>query len=348
MYPFREGYFAVRNGWYVIAFARDLKRELAGRWLLNEPVVLYRREDGQPVALSGLCPHRFFPLAKGRLVGDGIVCGYHGFAFDAGGHCTDIPGQSNIPSTCKLRSYPVVEHGIWVWIWPGDPDKADTSLLPDLAAIGHSVEGFAVEPFYEHELKARYQLLNDNLMDLSHLAFLHSSSIGVMANATAIEELTEGPRVLRSRRTMNKIVAPPVVKDTQGYDGLIDQTNGMDFHAPGLHAGFSEMRYPDGHDLAEEVLRRINVFHAVTPATRNTCYYFFAMAGKDVAQIERMREYLKKTVAEDIDASESIELMLAVHGEPEREVVKYSDRNAVRGRMLLQKMMDAEGATAPK
>jgi hypothetical protein len=181
-------------------------------------------------------------------------------------------------------------------------------------------------------------------MDLSHLAFLHSSSIGVMENATVIEELTEAPRVLRSRRTMNNIAPPPVVKDTQGYEGLIDQTNGMDFHAPGLHAGFSEMNYPDGHERAGAVLRRINVFHAVTPATRNTCYYFFAMASRNVAQIERMREYLKKTVAEDIDASESIERMLAINGEPQREVVKFSDRNAVRGRMLLQKMMDAESA----
>lgn len=343
MYPFKEGYFAVHNGWYVIAFAQDLTQQLLSRSVLNEPVVLYRRQDGEPVALSGLCPHRFYPLGKGQLKDDHIICSYHGFTFDSQGKCTEIPGQDNIPGTCKLRQYPVVEHGIWVWIWPGDPGKADKSLLPDLEEIGHTAPGVRAEPFYMHELKARYQLLNDNLLDLSHLAFLHAGSIGVLANATEPEELTEdGPRIIRSRRRMRNCPSPPVVKATQGYEGLVDQVNGMDFYAPGLHAGFADMCYPQGHPRQGEVLRHVQVFHAVTPATRNTCYYHFAMSSTDEKQLTTMKEYLKQTVAEDIDASESIEHMLSVHGEPTREVVKFSDRNAVRGRLLLQKMMDAE------
>ena len=342
MYPFKEGYFAVRNGWYVLAFAQDLKQELVSRWLLNEPVVLYRKQDGQPVALSGLCPHRFFPLGKSKLHDDSITCGYHGFEFDSQGACTKIPGQDNIPSTCKLRNYPVAEHGMWIWVWAGDVDKADRSLLPDLVEISYERAGFTAMPFYLNEIKARYQLLNDNLLDLSHLAFLHAGSIGVMANATEPEELTEAPGVIRSRRRMKNSPAPPVVKTTFGYEGLIDQVNGMDFYAPGLHAGFADMFYPDGHPQAGQLLRKSQVFHAVTPATRNRCYYFFGMASDSVAQMELMKEYLKKTVAEDIDASEAIEHMLGIHGEPIREVVKFSDRNTVRGRLLLQKMMEAE------
>ena len=342
MYPFKEGCFAVRNGWYVLAFAQDLKQELVSRWLLNEPVVLYRKADGTPVALSGLCPHRFFPLGKSKLQDDRIICGYHGFEFDAHGACTNIPGQDNIPATCKLRNYPVVEHGMWIWVWPGDADKADKSLLPDLVGICHDHPGFTPMPFYMNEIKARYQLLNDNLLDLSHLAFLHAGSIGVMANATEPEELTEEARVMRSRRRMKNCPAPPVVKATFGYEGLIDQVNGMDFHAPGLHAGFADMFYPQGHPQAGQLLRKSQVFHAVTPATRNSCYYFFGMASDNIAQMETMKEYLKQTVAEDIDASESIEQMLGIHGEPVLEVVKFSDRNTVRGRLLLQKMMEAE------
>lgn len=343
MYPFKQGYYAVRNGWYVLAFARDLTQELVSRWLLNEPVVLYRRQNGEPVALSGLCPHRFYPLGKSRLHNDIITCSYHGFSFNADGACTDIPGQDNIPSTCKLRSYPVVEHGMWIWVWAGDAEKADKSLLPDLVEISHDYPGFTPTPFYFHELKARYQLLNDNLLDLSHLAFLHATTIGVGANATVPEELSEEPRILRSRRRMKNCPAPPVVKTTLGYEGTIDQVNGMDFHAPGLHAGFADMFYPEGHPDAGKLLRKAQVFHAVTPATRNSCYYFFGMAGDDPAQLELMKEYLKKTVAEDVDASESIEQMLAITGEPVREVVKFSDRNTVRGRLLLQKLMEAEG-----
>lgn len=342
MYPFKQDYYAVRNGWYVLAFAQDLTQQLVSRWLLNEPVVLYRKQNGEPVALSGLCPHRFYPLGKSQLKDDIITCNYHGFAFDAAGVCTNIPGQDNIPSTCKLRSYPVVEHGMWIWVWAGDVDKADKSLLPDLVEISHDRPGFTPMPFYFHELKARYQLLNDNLLDLSHLAFLHATTIGVGANATVPEELIEEPRILRSRRRMQNCPAPPVVKTTIGYDGVIDQVNGMDFYAPGMHAGFADMFYPQGHAEAGKLLRKAQVFHAVTPATHNSCYYFFGMASDDVAQMHLMKEYLKKTVAEDIDASESIEQMLAIHGDPVREVVKFSDRNTVRGRMLLQKMMEAE------
>lgn len=345
MYPFKEGFFAVQNGWYVLAFAQELKQELVSRWLLNEPVVLFRKESGEPVALSGLCPHRFYPLGKSKLEHDHITCGYHGFEFDAQGACTNIPGQDNIPATCKLRNYPVVEHGMWIWVWPGDPAKADKSLLPNLVEISHDRPGFTPMPFYFHEIKARYQLLNDNLLDLSHLAFLHATTIGVGDNATVPEELTEEPpRIMRSRRHMKNCPAPPVVKTTLGYEGPVDQVNGMDFYAPGLHAGFADMFYPEGHPQAGKLLRKAQVFHAVTPATRNSCYYFFGMAGDDLAQLARMKEYLKQTVAEDIDASESIEHMLGIHGEPTREVVKFSDRNTVRGRLLLQKLMEAERA----
>ena len=118
----------------------------------------------------------------------------------------------------------------------------------------------------------------------------------------------------------------------------------MDFYAPGMHAGFADMFYPEGHPQAGKLMRKAQVFHAVTPATRNSCYYFFGMASDDIPQMELMKEYLKKTVSEDIDASESIEHMLATSGEPVREVVKFSDRNTVRGRLLLQKMMEAERA----
>jgi phenylpropionate dioxygenase-like ring-hydroxylating dioxygenase large terminal subunit len=343
MYPFKAGYYAVRNAWYVLAFAQDLKQELLSRWLLNEPVVLYRKTNGEPVALSGLCPHRFYPLGKSKLANDTITCGYHGIAFDSQGACVNIPGQSNIPASCHLRHYPTVQHGMWIWVWAGDADKADVALLPDLVEICHDYPGFTAMPFYTHEIKARYQLLNDNLLDLSHLAFLHASTIGVMANATEPEELSEdGPRILRSRRRMKNCPAPPVVKTAHGYDGLIDQVNGMDFYAPSLHAGFADMCYPQGHPQAGKLLRKAQVFHAVTPATHNSCYYFFGMASDDVAQLEFMKEYLKLTVGEDIDASESIEHMLSIHGDPEREVVKFSDRNTVRARNLLQKMMEAE------
>lgn len=342
MYPFKKGYYAVHNGWYVAAFRQDVSDQLVSRWILNQPVVLFRKQDGDVTCLSGLCPHRFFPLADSHLKDDTITCAYHGIAFDAEGQCTNIPGQDNIPSSCQLKKYPVVEHGMWVWVWPGDPTKADISLLPDLAHIGHDGEGITASPLYFYEVQARYQLLTDNLTDLSHLAYLHGSSIGSSGNAEVPEDLSEAPGVLYSSRTIRDCEAPPVVKEFHHYEGNINQVSAMNFYYPGLHAGSVEMTFPDDHERAGEAMRAMYIFHAITPATRHSCYYHFGLASKDVQQIENMRGYLQHVVQEDIDASQAIEHILQSGSAPSREVMKFSDQNSVRARMTLMKLMDKE------
>jgi phenylpropionate dioxygenase-like ring-hydroxylating dioxygenase large terminal subunit len=205
MYPFKDGCYAPRNGWYVAAFNHEVKRELLSRWILNEPVVLYRTEAGEPVALDGRCPHRHFPLGKSCLIGDEIQCLYHGITFGPDGKCTRVPSQTHVPQTYKVKKYPVVEHGLWLFIWPGDPELADPALLPDLEPSGWSDPEFRFQPFYSLEVQGRYQLLNDNLLDLTHLAFLHGTSIGVAGNAEAPEEREELAHVLKSRRNMRNV-----------------------------------------------------------------------------------------------------------------------------------------------
>ena len=229
MYPFREGSFAVRNGWYVAAFRNELGRDLLARTILNQPVVLYRKEDGEAVAVGGRCPHRHFPLGKSCLKGDAIVCGYHGIAFGADGRCVDIPSQDVVPRAYTIPTYPLVEHGLWAWIWMGDADKADVALLPDLEEIGVTAAGMTARPFYVQEVQGRYQLLNDNLLDLSHLAFLHASSIGTVENAQAPEELVKRPGFLSCRRYIRNADAPAVMAATGRYAGKIDRVTGMDF-----------------------------------------------------------------------------------------------------------------------
>lgn len=342
MYPLKDGYFAVHNGWYVAAFCQDVKHEILSRWVLNQPLVLFRKSDGEVTCLSGLCPHRFYPLADSRLEGDEIVCGYHGIAFDGNGACTRIPGQDNIPASCKLTRYPVVEHGMWVWVWPGDPDKADTSLLPDLEAIGHDGDGITASPLYFYEIDCRYLLLTDNLTDLSHLAYLHGDSIGSAGNAEVPEDLDEAPGVLYSSRTIRDFPAPQVVKEFHDYEGPIDQVSAMNYYYPGLHAGSVEMTYPQDHEKAGQAMRAMYVFHAITPATKHTSYYHFSLASRDKQQIENMRGYLKKVVQEDIEASEAIEKLIQAGVTPPREVMKYSDHNSVRARRMLMKLIDAE------
>ncbi|RKF21239.1 iron-sulfur protein [Altericroceibacterium spongiae] len=348
MYPFREGSFAPRNCWYVAAFSTEITEKPLARTILGLPVALYRKADGEAVAVGGRCPHRNFPLGKSTVNGDDIVCGYHGIAFGPDGRCTHIPSQKVVPGTYKIPTYPLVEHGIWLWIWMGDPEKADPSLLPDLEEIGFYTEGTKAEPIFFNEVKCRYQLLNDNLLDLTHLAFLHGTSIGVLENATVPEVVTQDANVLRSRRHIVGAPATPHIQKRFGYTGAVDQVVGMDFYLPSFHAGFSNHIYAADHpELAGEPIQRGLVFHAITPATRTTSYYFFAIATiGEQANVENAKKSLGPVIEEDIFASEEIEKMIELVGGNPTELMIKTDRNAVLGRRMLQAMMDEETEAA--
>ena len=140
MYPFKPGSFAPRNAWYVVAFANEVGRALIGRTVINTPLAIYRKENGELVALDGRCPHRHFPLAKSCLEGDNVRCGYHGFAFGPDGQCVDIPSQAHAPLSYRVPTYPIVEHGLWVMtdeiyehlVYGGAASVSLPALLPEL------------------------------------------------------------------------------------------------------------------------------------------------------------------------------------------------------------------------
>jgi phenylpropionate dioxygenase-like ring-hydroxylating dioxygenase large terminal subunit len=135
MYPFTSDNSIVRNRWYIAAFSTDVTREPMERTLLGSPVVLYRKQDGSAVAMYGICPHRYFPLAKGLLNGDALVCGYHGITFAADGKCIEVPSQSAAPGFCQ-PSYPILERGPLCWVWMGDKARCEPGLLPPYEDFG--------------------------------------------------------------------------------------------------------------------------------------------------------------------------------------------------------------------
>jgi len=345
MYPFKEGSFAIRNGWYVAGFREDISRQPIARTILNMPMAFYRKEDGTPVAVGGRCPHRHFPLGKSCTQGDTIVCGYHGIAFGPDGKCVNVPSQNAVPAAYRIPAYPAVDHGMWVFVWPGDAEKADTALLPDLVEIGLEGADLTAQPISTREVQSRYQLLNDNLLDLTHLAFLHSSSIGTIDNARQPEELTRSDGLLRSRRYIRDGEPTPSLRERQGYDGLVDSVIGMDFYLPGLHAGFGD------HFVAQSakvdpgrVLQTGRVYHAITPSTPTSTYYFFGIANSDPTFMAEAKAFLDPVLDEDVFAAEEIEKMLSLVGENIPELMLKSDRNAVEGRRMMQKWMDKEHA----
>src|SRR5213078_2548405 len=147
----------LRNSWYVAAWDREISRQPRARTFLDQPVVLYRKEDGTPVALEDRC------------------C-YHGLKFNSSGLCIEIPGQVNVPPQARVRAYPTVERFNWLWIWMGDPAKADPTLIPDWWWASHPDWAFS-RPEMIH-VKANYQLISDNVLDVTHLAYVHATSIG--------------------------------------------------------------------------------------------------------------------------------------------------------------------------
>jgi phenylpropionate dioxygenase-like ring-hydroxylating dioxygenase large terminal subunit len=345
MYPFNEGSFAPLNCWYVAAFCDEIKGELLDRWICNKPFVMYRAQSGKVVALDGRCPHRHFPLGKSKLIGDEVECLYHGLRFNTEGACTKIPSQVHIPSSCHIKSYPVKEHGMWVFIWPGDPDLADVSLLPNLEDTGFTDKSFGCRPFFQVEIEGRYQLMNDNLLDLTHLAYLHANSIGNEGNASAPEEKEERENFMRSRRYLKNVPIMPAQQDAWDYKGMVNRLAGMDYYLPGFHAGLDVITIPEDHpERGGEELMNFRVFHAVTPGKLDTTNYFFGFGGRNIPEeeFERTKQFLWPVIEEDAMATKEIEIMLKSLDFDPRDIVLGSDSGSARGRQLLQKMMDDE------
>ena len=159
----------LRNAWYVAAWSHDLAEgKLLARTILKEPVVLYRKSDGTVVALGDRCPHRFAPLHMGKIVhGDRVQCPYHGLEFDQTGACVLNPhGTRNIPSRARVRSYPATEKHKAIWIWMGD-EAADPARVPDFSVLDNVPERHATKRD-RITIRANYELIIDNLLDLSH------------------------------------------------------------------------------------------------------------------------------------------------------------------------------------
>ena len=164
------------NCWYVAAWDHELiDGKLLARTILDKPVVLYKGESGQSVALDDRCCHRGAKLSMGRREGDCLRCMYHGLKFDATGKCVQIPGQENIPPKLGVRGYPVVERDHLVWIWMGDAALADPAKILDFPYLRDP--GWRGHPGYLH-YDANYLLIVDNLSDFAHLAFVHAKTLG--------------------------------------------------------------------------------------------------------------------------------------------------------------------------
>ena len=199
----------LRNAWYIGAWVDELGDKPLARRICGDPVVLFRDGSGKAAALADRCCHRAAPLHLGSLVEAGIQCGYHGLVFDANGRCVTIPGQKLIPQDAQVRSYPTVERDQLVWLWMGDPALADPAKIVDFPY--HNDTAHWPNKHAVYSIKGNYMLMVDNLMDLTHLGYLHARTVGGNpgAHVEADMKTARTSTGLKFTRWMRNSLPPP-------------------------------------------------------------------------------------------------------------------------------------------
>ncbi|CAM5428041.1 aromatic ring-hydroxylating dioxygenase subunit alpha [Eoetvoesiella caeni] len=263
----------LRNAWYAAAWQNEITGELLGRTLLDQPIVFYRDETGKPIALSDRCPHRYAPLSKGKIIDGAIQCPYHGLRFGPTGACVHNP-HGSIPKAAKVSSFPLLEKYGLVWIWMGEPEAADPATLPDFSIIADH-DNYAIVQGYLH-VGANYQLITDNLLDLSHAQYVHKFIGNTDSNERNIFEMkVEGDTVWAYNTMPNEPLTKLFQLMWRSSTTIGDRRAHMRWDPPChlmLDVGFTECGRPTSEGPSAPSA------HILTPETENSTHYFWAVA----------------------------------------------------------------------
>ncbi|MCP5143898.1 MAG: aromatic ring-hydroxylating dioxygenase subunit alpha [Gammaproteobacteria bacterium] len=337
----------LRNCWYVACWSHELKQSMPlGVTIIGEPVVLYRRGDGQVVGLEDRCVHRLAPLSLGRCEGDNLRCMYHGLLFAPDGRCVDIPGQEAVPAKACVKTYPVADRHGWVWVWMGDPAAADDGLIPQSRSVDDPAWHFDTGSL---DYLANYQLINDNLTDFSHLSFVHANSFNAGLNwALSRPEITQLERGIGVERW---VIGDPVPPYLNGDFDTVDQYIRYDYLAPGIlllatevHRGGTGERTPLGSPRPEPLFATFSP-QAVTPIDEHNTRYFFAWGPRavdgDKATAALMMQVARQAFNEDkliIEAQQQI-----INRDPSRSVVPVScDKGVIMFQRTMARLLREE------
>jgi phenylpropionate dioxygenase-like ring-hydroxylating dioxygenase large terminal subunit len=326
----------LRNSWYVAAWDREVSQKPLGRVLLGEPVVLYRGANGEPVGLEDRCCHRQLPLSLGSVEKDSLRCGYHGLKFDRSGKCIEIPGQDSIPPQARVRAYPVVEKYNWVWIWMGEPAKADPALIPNWWWADHKDWAFTKPDMIP--VKCNYQLIADNVLDVTHLAYVHASSIGAPSINEFPGSVEREERLVRFTRWIRDRPPPPMYKEAGKFPGNVDRWQIVEHVPPCFTVNFGG---------CSDSTRKIEVMalSAPTPETEKATHYFFGFTRNfglnDPEQESRFCGGMVKVFNEDIPILEAQQRALEANpGAPRVDI--RNDAAPLAARRMLQSMIERQ------
>jgi len=276
----------------------------------------------------------------GTVLGDDLRCGYHGLKFDPSGRCIEIPGQDSIPPQAKVRAYPLVEKYSWVWIWMGDPDRADPALLPDWWWAEHADWAFTKPDMIP--VKCDYRLIADNVLDVTHLAFVHASSIGAPSITEFPGSVEREERLVRFTRWIKDRPPPPMYKEAGGFAGNVDRWQIVEHVPPCFTVNFAGCR--DGKNKID-----LMALSAPTPETEKTTHYFFGFVRNFSLKEEKagrmFAEGMVKVFNEDIPILEAQQRALdASRGAPRVDI--KVDAAPLAARRMLQAMLETEQRAA--
>jgi len=335
----------LKNAWYVAAWDRDVTRTLLPLTILGERIVFYRAQSGDPVALENACVHRKLPLSMGRLKGDEVECGYHGMIYGADGRCTHIPGFNRVPGIARVRSYPVVSrHGL-VWIWMGDPARADSAaIFPvdhwDDPSWGRNTGGCMT-------VACNYLLITDNLLDPSHVAWVHRSSFGNEACEEEPIVTTESPAGVVASRWMRDVEVAPFYRALVRFTGRCDRLQHYEVRYPS-HAIIRAVFVPAGASgtlgAKHPDAMLMDSYNFMTPIDENqTRYFWFQLrnfAPQDAALSQAMDEGVRSAFAEDRAVLEAVHE--GFRNQVTRNIDLAIDRAQLTFRKRLAQMIAAE------
>jgi phenylpropionate dioxygenase-like ring-hydroxylating dioxygenase large terminal subunit len=336
----------LRNAWYICALSDEVTSKPLARRLLDEPVVLYRTLDGSCVGLADRCCHRGVPLSLGKVIDDCIQCAYHGFTFDRTGRCVRVPSQKSAPAAAHVRNYPLLERCGFVWIWMGGAALPQPEALLDLDEIATagwtSIRGVLA-------FQADYRRVIDNILDLSHVSFVHRSTFG-SDDATAELDFHEVNGAVVGVRTGPPMSTPPMYR-TLGFGQRIRQTKRMTYELPCHVKVPIENVDVDGHPARSAT---VYIFNSVTPETQESCHYFWISARNfavdELKVSELIREQTLRAFSEDrliIEAEQKSHLEGFTGGTAVR-----ADRGGALARRLLHRRILQESrlgrASAPR
>lgn len=333
----------IKNTWYVLCFSSEVDRTLRSRKIAGVDVLFYRTTEGKAVVMRNRCPHRSFPLSKGKLDGDNVVCNYHGLGFGPNGKCVSKPSDPENDLEVSAGTYPFVESQSVIWIWPGDSSLVDEKLIPEIPWLEKEdwddVRGYLNFP-------ANYTALHENLMDLSHFAFLHAGNIGTPEYGSAPFKVAKKEGMVNIRRVLEDASLPALLSvPTELGDKRVTRVTDTYWVSPALNLTHSNI-IDDTPAAGKPSLYSFKILHFITPETQFTTHNFWAVARDFRLGDPAIPEHTYKSFAvafqEDLEALEWINELQEEEGLEFGEIHLGPDRGALLIRREMKKLAKNE------